>query len=106
MQHTVLMQMRSGVYYDYGKDEYDYWSDEGDSVSGDHAYWTAGTYNLVAVGYVYDEDAGEDGELVAVAESDPIKMTVAAPNGTIDVTMPELPDVITAGNNLSFSSQT
>ena len=93
---------RVEVAFDYENlEDWDYgWTDgrDGESWSDSRMYGGSGTYQLAARAHFTDE-TGSDYTVL----SDPVTVTVTAPNGTLSISLPdELPYYLTEDSTLAF----
>ena len=75
-------------------------SDNGTGYTSHDTYGNSGNYQLTAIAYRHDERTNED--IVIATESKTIQVT--APNGQLELTMPELPSSFTSQINMAFTA--
>lgn len=86
------------VYNDY-PNNYDWMGGSWDGDAGQHNrrdYWGVGDYRMVAVAH-YSDDPDD------IEVSQAVVMRVTAPNGSISLPQPTLPDTLNVGDSLAFS---
>ncbi len=98
------------LFYDYqGEGDWQNWSSfrRGESLEEQNNYGHSGVYSLAAKAHYFEVDGnGNPISEEVIKTSEPIKLTVAAPNGALSVNLPtNLPAKLSEGEDLTFTVQ-